>query len=157
MGSALDGIRVVDLSQMISAPYCSQVLADMGADVIKVESPMAAPGARTGLGPTVKAVDGSPFAPSAFWFACNRNKRSVLLDLKLPEAMEVLAGLVARADVVLENYSEATRQVLGLDETWVNAIKRRQCQRFRVFPSARETVRGALYFKTSNQSPAMLP
>jgi formyl-CoA transferase len=123
MGSALDGIRVVDLSQMIGAPYCSQLLADMGADVIKVESPVAAPGARTGLGPTVTAVDGSPFAPSAFWFACNRNKRSVLLDLKRPEAMEVLAGLVARADVVLENYSETTRHALGLDEAWGHAIR----------------------------------
>jgi crotonobetainyl-CoA:carnitine CoA-transferase CaiB-like acyl-CoA transferase len=112
---ALVGLRVVDLSQMIGAPYCTQLLADLGADVIKVEEPTAALFTRVSLSPP-GADEQRRF--SGFWIATNRNKRSLTLDLRHPEAKEILGELVARADVVVENFGSHARRSLGIDETW---------------------------------------
>ncbi len=115
---ALDGVRVIDLSQMIAGPYCTQLLADLGADVIKVEEPIAALRTRITLGPP--APEDRRFA--AYWVASNRNKRSVTLDLKQPEAKVVLADLVRSSDVVVENYGQHTRQQLGVTDEWGLAL-----------------------------------
>ena len=114
MASALDGIRVIDLSQMIAAPYCTQILADMGADVIKVERPGVE---RDSFSPSFER-DGKQFSISGFFLGNNRNKRAVSLDLSKPEAKEVLADLLRVSDVVVENYSLHTRTLLGLTEEW---------------------------------------
>ena len=101
---ALQGIRVVDLSQMIGAPYCTQLLADLGADVIKVEEPTLALFTRVALSPP-GGDESRRF--SGYWLATNRNKRSLTLDLRHPDAKQVLADLIARADVVVENFGSA--------------------------------------------------
>ena len=113
--SALDGIRIIDLSQMIGAPYCTQVLADLGADVIKVEEPTTALLTRVALSPP--GVDESRRF-SGYWLATNRNKRSLTLDLRRPDGKQVLSELVAEADVVVENFGVRARRSLGLDESW---------------------------------------
>ena len=93
----LDGIRVLDLSRVLAGPYCTMLLADLGADVIKVERP--------GEGDETRSW-GPPFAggESAYFLAVNRGKRSVALDLARPEAQEALRRLARRADVVVENF-----------------------------------------------------
>jgi len=103
--AALTGVRVVDLSQMVGAPYCTQVLADLGADVIKVEEPMTALLTRVAVSPP-----GTPEARrfSSYWVATNRNKRSLTLDLRVVEARAVLADLVRESDVVVENFGART-------------------------------------------------
>jgi formyl-CoA transferase len=117
---ALDGVQVVDLSQMIGAPYCTQLLADLGADVIKVEEPTVALFTRVALSPP----DGDERRRfSAFWLASNRNKRSLTLDLRHPDAKQVLADLVARADVVVENFGARARRSLGIDDSWGRALR----------------------------------
>ena len=118
MTGSLDGVRIVDLSQMIAAPYCTQVLADLGADVIKVEDPSTAVNRRVGFSPPTTDAQGNPATFSTYWLASNRNKRSLTLDLKSARAREVLGDLVRVSDVVIENYSEHTRRALGVDEEW---------------------------------------
>jgi crotonobetainyl-CoA:carnitine CoA-transferase CaiB-like acyl-CoA transferase len=102
----LDGIRVLDLSRVLAGPYCTMLLADLGADVIKVESP--------GEGDETRSW-GPPFAggESAYFLAVNRGKRSVALDLARPEAQEALRRLAGRADVVIENFRAGTAERLG--------------------------------------------
>ncbi len=112
---ALQGIRVVDLSQMIGAPYCTQLLADLGADVIKVEEPTLALFTRVALSPP-GGDESRRF--SGYWLATNRNKRSLTLDLRHPDAKQVLADLIARADVVVENFGSRARESLGIDAAW---------------------------------------
>ena len=112
---ALDGVQVVDLSQMIGAPYCTQLLADLGADVIKVEEPTVALFTRVALSPP-GGDESRRF--SGYWLATNRNKRSLTLDLRHPDAKQVLADLVARADVVVENFGSRAGRSLGIDESW---------------------------------------
>lgn len=119
--AALDGVRVVDLSQMIGAPYCTQLLADLGADVIKVEEPTGALLTRVALSPP-GADEARRF--SGFWLATNRNKRSVTLDLKAPAAREVLADLVRRSDVVVENFGSHSRHSLGITEAWGFSVRK---------------------------------
>jgi formyl-CoA transferase len=117
---ALNGVRVVDLSQMIGAPYCTQLLADLGADVIKVEEPTVALFTRVALSPP----DGDERRRfSGYWLATNRNKRSLTLDLRHPDAKQVLADLVARADVVVENFGARARRSLGIDDSWGRALR----------------------------------
>ena len=94
--AALDGIRVVDLSQNLAGPYATQILADLGADVIKVEPPGGDP-ARA-WGPPF--VDGE----SPLFLCCNRNKRSVVLDLTDDAERDVLRELVRRADVFVQAF-----------------------------------------------------
>ncbi len=116
----LEDIRIIDLSQMIAAPYCTQVLGDLGADVIKVEQPDFK---RDGFSPAFER-DGKRVTVSGVFLGQNRNKRSVELNLKAPGARAVLVDLLLHADVVVENCSLHTRTALGIDEEWGWSIKR---------------------------------
>jgi crotonobetainyl-CoA:carnitine CoA-transferase CaiB-like acyl-CoA transferase len=104
----LAGVRVVDLSRVLAGPYATMTLADLGADVIKIEHPDGGDETRTW---------GPPFAggESAYFLSVNRGKRSVALDLKDPEGHELALELCARADVVIENFRPGGAARLGLD------------------------------------------
>jgi crotonobetainyl-CoA:carnitine CoA-transferase CaiB-like acyl-CoA transferase len=108
MMAPLDGITVLDLTRVLSGPYCTMLLADMGARVIKLEQP--------GKGDDTRAW-GPPFleGESAYFLSINRNKESVTLDFKHPEGRAVLEQLIARADVLVENFRPGTLAKLGLD------------------------------------------
>lgn len=103
----LQGIRVLDLSRVLAGPYCTMVLGDLGADVIKVEPPE---GDETrGWGP--------PFAEgeSAYYLCVNRNKRGIVIDLKTDEGKKILRDLAMRSDVLVENFRPGTLEKFGLD------------------------------------------
>jgi crotonobetainyl-CoA:carnitine CoA-transferase CaiB-like acyl-CoA transferase len=97
MTTALDGIRVLDLSRILAGPWCAMILGDLGAEVIKVENPGHGDDTRT-FGPPFK--DGE----SAYYLAANRNKKSLLCDLKSNEGRDIIRGLAADADVLVENF-----------------------------------------------------
>jgi crotonobetainyl-CoA:carnitine CoA-transferase CaiB-like acyl-CoA transferase len=103
---SLDGVRVIDLSRVIAGPWCGALLADLGADVIKVED--TGPGDESRTWPPHK--DGE----AAAYLLFNRNKRGIALDLKQPEAVEVVKRLVKDADVVIENFRTGTMESFGL-------------------------------------------
>ncbi|HMN78721.1 MAG TPA: CoA transferase [Burkholderiaceae bacterium] len=107
MSAALDGIRVVELGQWIAAPYCAALLADLGAEVIKIEKPGGDDQRRSGP-PT---SDGE----SAYFSMLNRNKRGVVLDLAHPEDRAKCLALISSADVVIENYRPGVLERYGLD------------------------------------------
>jgi crotonobetainyl-CoA:carnitine CoA-transferase CaiB-like acyl-CoA transferase len=104
----LDGITVLDLTRVLSGPYCTMLLADMGARVIKIEQP--------GKGDDTRAW-GPPFleGESAYFLSINRNKESVTVDFKHPEGRRLLEQLIAKSDVVVENFRPGTLEKLGLD------------------------------------------
>jgi len=104
----LDGITVLDLTRVLSGPYCTMLLADMGARVVKIEQPKKGDDTRAW---------GPPFleGESAYFLSINRNKESVTLDFKHPRGRAVLDGLLAKADVVVENFRPGTLAKLGLD------------------------------------------
>src|SRR5437868_11046387 len=108
----LDGVTVLDFSRAVAGPYCTMLLADYGADVVKLERP--------GVGDDTRAW-GPPFVggESAYFLSVNRNKESLALDLKQPRAARVLRALIGRADVIVENFRPGTMARLGLsyDET----------------------------------------
>ncbi len=103
----LAGVRVVDLSRVLAGPYCTMMLADLGADVVKIERPGEGDETRTW---------GPPYAggEAAYFLAVNRSKRSVAVDLKEPEGRALVLDLCARADVVLENFRPGAAERLGL-------------------------------------------
>lgn len=103
--AALSGLKVVDLSQVLAGPLCTMILADLGADVVKIEPPRGDQ-ARQSLGTRI-GDDSSAF------FAVNRNKRSVMLDLRTVDARTALHRLVSRADVVVENFRPGVAECLG--------------------------------------------
>ena len=107
MTGALDGFLVLDFTRVLSVPYCTMQLADAGARVIKIEQP--------GSGDDTRAW-GPPFlnGESAYFLSINRNKESLTLDLKRPEATPILDRLLARADVLVENFRPGTMARLGL-------------------------------------------
>lgn len=106
MANPLDGITVIDLTRILAGPYCTQALADAGADVIKIEEPRKGDDTR-GWGP--------PFVhgESAYFLSVNRGKRSLTLDLKHPEGRRILRVLLDRADVLVENFRPGTLERLG--------------------------------------------
>jgi crotonobetainyl-CoA:carnitine CoA-transferase CaiB-like acyl-CoA transferase len=103
----LAGVRVADLSRVLAGPYCTMVLADLGADVVKVERPEGGDETRTW---------GPPFAggEAAYYLSVNRNKRSCALDLSQPEGRELALELCARADIVIENFKVGGADRLGV-------------------------------------------
>jgi crotonobetainyl-CoA:carnitine CoA-transferase CaiB-like acyl-CoA transferase len=106
---ALTGIRVLDLTQVMAGPFCCQVLADLGADVIKVEPPGTGDQSRHSMGFRMKGED------TAAFLAVNRNKRSVALDLKDTSQRAALHRLVETADVLVENFRPGVTERLGVD------------------------------------------
>ena len=108
--SALDGMTVLDLTRVLSGPYCTMMLADMGARVIKVEQPGKGDDTR-GWGPPFQNGE------SAYFLSINRNKESVTLNLKHPEGRRVLDALIERSDVLVENFRPGTLDKMGLGYT----------------------------------------
>ncbi len=115
---ALDGIRVIDLTRALAGPYCTLMLADHGADVIKVELPGTGDETREWAPPHVNGV-------SAYYLSINRNKRSVTLDLKHPDGKKALERLIEGADVIVENFSPGTLERLGFAPDRIRAIQPR--------------------------------
>jgi len=115
MPEALDGVRVLDCSQILAGPFCSMLLADMGADVIKIEKPNGGDDTRR-MGP--------PFidTESAAFLAMNRNKRSIVLNFKEPSGIEAMKKLVESADIMIENYRTGVMERLGLGYEDLKAI-----------------------------------
>jgi crotonobetainyl-CoA:carnitine CoA-transferase CaiB-like acyl-CoA transferase len=107
---ALHGLRVIDLTQMLAGPFCTQLIADQGADVIKIEPPQGDITRR--LGPF--RADDQLKAFGGYFQSINRNKRSVMLDLKTPAGRDALIALVKNADVVVENFRAGVMDKLGL-------------------------------------------
>ncbi|HVJ50419.1 CoA transferase [Desulfitobacterium sp.] len=106
MKGALEGIRVLDLTRVLAGPFCSMMLADMGADVIKIEQPKKGDDSRQ-FGPFLKGE-------SAYFMNLNRNKKGITLNLKAPEGKAIFEELLKQADIVLENYRPGTMEKLGL-------------------------------------------
>ena len=117
MTRALEGIKVIDLTSVLSGPFCTMMLGDAGADVIKVESPTGDQ-SRT-WGPPFWGDQGAEF------LAVNRNKRSIVLDLKTPAAREVLFDLCRSADVFVENYRRGVPERLGIDYESIRKVNPR--------------------------------
>ena len=115
--SALSGLKVLDLSRVLAGPWCGQMLADLGADVIKVES-FEGDDTR-GMGP--------PYIGniSAYFSCANRNKRSICIDLHKPESREIIEALAAQADVLIENFRTGTAERLGVGYAALSAINPR--------------------------------
>jgi len=114
MTSALSGIRVLDLSRMLPGPYCSMMLADLGAEVIKVEE--IAAGDPTRKSPPIVEGHSAPFAQ------VNRNKKSIAIDLKQTEGRELFLRLVSTADVVLEQFRPGVVERLGIDYSTISEV-----------------------------------
>jgi crotonobetainyl-CoA:carnitine CoA-transferase CaiB-like acyl-CoA transferase len=122
----LSGVRILDLSRVLAGPWCTQTLADLGADVIKVERPM-----RNGSGgddtrgwgpPFLKARDGEDTAEAAYYLGTNRNKRSITVDIARPEGQALIRRLAAQCDVFIENFKVGDMARYGLDAAALRAL-----------------------------------
>lgn len=118
----LEGVRVLDLSRILAGPWATQVLADFGADVIKVERPGVGDDTRTWGPPYLKDADGNDSSESAYYLCANRGKRSVAIDFTQPEGQALIRELVARCDVLVENYKVGGLKKYGLDYASLQAI-----------------------------------
>jgi CoA:oxalate CoA-transferase len=123
MPNALEGIKVIDLSHVLAGPFCTMILADLGAEVIKIEPPRG-DDARA-FGPFLSNKQQPEYRESAYFISINRNKKSVCLDLKSESGKAVLEDLLVRADVVVENYRPATMTRLGFPWRRIHQLNER--------------------------------
>jgi crotonobetainyl-CoA:carnitine CoA-transferase CaiB-like acyl-CoA transferase len=117
MPPALDGLKVLDLTRVLAGPFCTMLLGDMGADVVKIEEPALGDDTR-GWAPFVSGW-------SSYFLSVNRNKRSLALDLKSPDGAAVFARLLQEADVLVENLRPGTLDRLGFGYAHVAALNPR--------------------------------
>ncbi len=113
----LQGLRILDLSRILAGPTCTQLLGDLGADVIKVERPGHGDDTRAWGPPFVADAEGAPTAESAYYLCANRNKRSVAIDLASADGQALVKQLLAHCDVLVENFKVGTLARYGLDYT----------------------------------------
>ena len=113
--NALDGIRVLDLSRVLAGPWCTQNLADLGADVIKIERPGNGDDTRGWGPPFLKDAQGQDTAEAAYYLGANRNKRSLTCDIAQPEGQQLIRDLVQHCDVFIENFKVGDMARYGLD------------------------------------------
>jgi crotonobetainyl-CoA:carnitine CoA-transferase CaiB-like acyl-CoA transferase len=113
--NSLHGIRVLDLSRVLAGPWCTQTLADLGADVIKIERPGTGDDTRTWGPPFLKDAQGQDTAEAAYYLGTNRNKRSVTCDIAQPAGQALIRELVAHCDVFIENFKVGDMARYGLD------------------------------------------
>src|SRR5262249_8748855 len=125
MAGPLSHVRVLDLSRILAGPWAGQILADLGADVIKVERPNGGDDTRSWGPPFLKDTAGQPTREAGYYLAVNRGKRSISLDLDKPEGQSVVRALAARSDIVLENFKVGTLKRFGLDYAALKAVNPR--------------------------------
>ena len=111
----LQHLRVLDLTRVLAGPWCTQTLADLGADVIKIERPGQGDDTRQWGPPFAPDAQGQPTTEAAYFLAVNRNKRSVTLDIATPEGQQIVRELVAQCDVLVENFKVGDMRRYGLD------------------------------------------
>ncbi|WP_338663313.1 CaiB/BaiF CoA-transferase family protein [Pararoseomonas sp. SCSIO 73927] len=121
----LSHVRVLDLSRIMAAPWATQILADLGADVIKVERPGAGDDTRGWGPPFLKDREGNPTKDAGYFLAVNRGKRSVTIDMARPEGQAVIRRLAEGADIVLENFKAGALAKYGLDAASLRAVNPR--------------------------------
>ena len=123
--NSLDGIKILDLSRVLAGPWCTQTLADLGADVVKVERPVVGDDTR-GWGPPFLQTDQrTDSAESAYFLGANRNKRSIICDLSSDAGQQLIRDLVAKADVLVENFKVGDMQRYGLHYEVLKSINPR--------------------------------
>jgi crotonobetainyl-CoA:carnitine CoA-transferase CaiB-like acyl-CoA transferase len=123
VAKALGHIRVLDLSRVLAGPWCSQNLADLGADVIKIERPGSGDDTRAWGPPYARDAGGKDTTEAAYYLAANRGKRSVTMDIASAEGQALLRELVLHCDVVLENYKVGQLKRYGLDYESLKAVR----------------------------------
>lgn len=121
----LSHVKVLDLSRILAAPWAAQVLADLGAEVIKVERPGNGDDTRAWGPPFLKDAEGKDTKEAGYYLAVNRGKRSITLSLDKPEAQRIVRELALQADIVLENYKAGTLARYGLDAASLRALNPR--------------------------------
>jgi crotonobetainyl-CoA:carnitine CoA-transferase CaiB-like acyl-CoA transferase len=120
--NSLDGIRVLDLSRVLAGPWCTQTLADLGADVIKVERPGSGDDTRTWGPPFLKDSEGKETREAAYFMGTNRNKRSITCDIAKPEGQALIKQLLIHCDVFIENFKVGDMARYGLDYKSLSAL-----------------------------------
>jgi crotonobetainyl-CoA:carnitine CoA-transferase CaiB-like acyl-CoA transferase len=125
MSGALANIRVLDLSRVLAGPWAGQMLADLGADVIKVERPGSGDDTRHWGPPFLKDAEGRDTREAAYYLCANRNKRSLTVDFTQPEGQRLIRELAAQSDVLLENFKVGGLAAYGLDYQSLKAINPR--------------------------------
>ena len=123
--AALDGIKVLDLSRVLAGPWCTQILADLGADVVKIERPGVGDDTRTWGPPFLKDAEGNTTNQSTYYTACNRNKRSVTIDMTTAEGQALLKRMAAQSDILVENFKTGGLAQYGLDQESLRAASPR--------------------------------
>jgi crotonobetainyl-CoA:carnitine CoA-transferase CaiB-like acyl-CoA transferase len=123
--NSLDGIRILDLSRVLAGPWCTQTLADLGADVIKIERPGTGDDTRSWGPPFLKDADGNDTPEAAYYLGANRNKRSVTCDISRPGGQALIRELVVHCDVFVENFKVGDMARYGLDYASLKAINPR--------------------------------
>ncbi|MEE4696262.1 CaiB/BaiF CoA-transferase family protein [Pseudomonas alliivorans] len=122
MMGALSHIRVLDLSRVLAGPWAGQILADLGADVIKVERPVCGDDTRSWGPPFLKDEAGQNTTEAAYYLSANRNKQSVTIDFTRPEGQQLVRELVAKSDIVIENFKVGGLAAYGLDYASLKAV-----------------------------------
>jgi len=123
--SPLSHLRVLDLTRVLAGPWCTQLLADLGAEVIKIERPGSGDDTRAWGPPYLKDAAGRDSGEAAYYLAANRGKKSVTLDLSSAEGQRIARDLAARSDVLVENYKVGQLQKYGLDYATLSALNPR--------------------------------
>ncbi|QQG36113.1 MAG: CoA transferase [Micavibrio aeruginosavorus] len=121
MSGPLNGIRVLDLSRVLAGPSCTQILGDLGADIIKVEKPGEGDDTRKWGPPFLKDAAGNDTAESAYYLSCNRNKRSIAVDIAHPEGQKLIHGLLGHCDILIENFKVGGLEKYGLGYEQIKA------------------------------------
>lgn len=120
--SPLSGIRVLDLSRVLAGPWCTQNLADLGADVIKIERPGSGDDTRRWGPPYLKDADGNDTSEAAYYLSTNRNKRSVTVDMATEQGAELIRKMAKHCDVLVENFKVGGLKKYGLDYDTLKAV-----------------------------------
>lgn len=115
MSAPLAGLRVIDMSRILAGPWCTQLLGDLGAEVIKVEHPERGDDTRQWGPPWLKDQNGNPTGESSYYLSTNRNKASLALDIKSEAGRDVLQKLISKSDVLIENFKVGGLKKFGLD------------------------------------------
>jgi len=123
--AALPHLKVLDLSRVLAGPWCTQMLADLGADVVKVERPVAGDDTRHWGPPFLRNEDGQDTAHASYYTACNRNKRSIAIDIAKPEGQALIRQMAQGSDILVENFKVGGLAHYGLDYASLHALNPR--------------------------------